>query len=211
MSVVPQDLPAFRLRRAELDHQRRERETREREAKAASLRAEQHARSAQQADEARQALASPHATLRLALDWFRTEWQAALPSKMHETDAVEPQSDWGAPAWTDHFRGWIDGPTDHLRRALAGMVNGNLSERMGAVYLFRLACLDFDILLAASRMEPPLADAYAAWYTEKAIGRLRERVRTVKEAPARPIDRPEWMDRLGIGQSESQARAVEGR
>src|SRR3990167_7330403 len=84
--------------------------------------------------------------LREALTWFRAEWQDALPRRLHETDpaAIEAGDSLGGAAWTERWRNYLMGePRDPLRRALAVMLRGPLFDRIGAQFLFRLACLDF--------------------------------------------------------------------
>lgn len=112
---------------------------------------------------------------------------------------------------------------------------GTLAERTGAAYLFVVACRDFDLRSAGLEMaghcvcsrihlpgcacadpdkgkhqhgacpEPalPLGEEYAAWFAERAIDRLRWRL----EHPpaARPVERAEWMDRLGFLTREEAA------
>jgi hypothetical protein len=47
----------------------------------------------------------------------------------------------------------------------------------------------------------PIFEEYVAWYTERAIGRLRWHI----EHPPAPrlLDRPEWMDRIGFRTTEA--------
>jgi hypothetical protein len=208
-------LPASRVARVEAAHRRAERqEDARREAEAAeNLR--RHQQRAAELEEAKRALASPWASLRAALEWYRTAWQAALPIAMHTHD-VEPLDAWGGPQWTARFKGYLFGHPrdgvgpeaddivrDPLRVALAAMARGSLFERCGAVYLFRLGCLDFDPISAGLRMAPPITHDYAGWYCETAIGRLRERM-----AQAQRRHEESWQFRA---LSESQARAEAGR
>lgn len=217
---MPDPRPTFTVRRAEAAYVEAERTRKEAEAKDTAARLDAHARSQQQAQEAQRALASPHRSLREALEWFRAEWQAALPVRLHEGwDSVEPGDVLGAPAWTHKWRTWLssvdpgDGSVpvmDPLRRAhMAMTMSESLWERAGAAFLFRLGCLGFDPLSAARNMPDVLPVSYTAWYAEKAIDRLRERMENDRhKAPGR-VDRPEWMDRLHIGKSEAQHEAEE--
>lgn len=213
-------LPTFTLRRADAAYKVAERERAEREAKDEAARLDAHARSQQQAQEAQRALASPHRSLREALEWFRAEWQAALPVRLHEGwDSVEPGDVLGAPAWTHKWRTWLASvdpadksvPTmDPLRRAhMAMTMSESLWERAGAAFLFRLGCLGFDPISAGRNMPDVLPVTYTAWYTEKAIDRLRERIGQERSKPPGRVERPEWMDRLGIGKSDAQHHAEE--
>jgi len=184
--------------------------------------AAEHARSVAMAEEARRALASPYRDLREALDWFRAEWQAALPSRIHEHGAVAPGDLLGGPAWTHRFSAWLSEgdapdegapvrpPRDPLRRALWSMSRGSsLWDNAGAAFLFRLACLGYDVERTAAAMPDPLGHLYCGWYAEKAIGRLREvMAQEQRRLPAR-VDRLEWMDRLHIGRSDAQHAAEE--
>lgn len=212
-----QTLPSFTVRRAEAAFKTAEKEREAAEAKATAERLTAHARSQQQAQEAQRALASPHRSLREALEWFRAEWQASLPVRLHEGwDSVEPGDVLGAPAWTLKWRNWLMSvdpkddtvPMDALRRAhMAMTMSESLWERSGAAFLFRLGCLGFDPLSAGRNMPDPLPVTYTAWYAEKAIDRLREKMEQERrKAPGR-VERPEWMTRLGIGKSDAQANA----
>lgn len=212
-------LPVFTVRRAEEAYRQREKERERAEAIAEQRRLAQHARSQQQAQEARRALASPHRSLALALAWFRAEWQASSPWRLHEHDEEWQKGDvLGAPAWTERWKTWLmevdpDDPTparDPLRRAhLLLRSSESPFDNAGADYLFRLACLDFDMERAALSMVPPIALPYIPWYAEKAIDRLRERMEAEHHRQAPTVPRPEWMARLGIGKSEAQHRAEE--
>lgn len=215
----PRPLPSFTVRRAEAAFKTAEKEREAAEAKATAERLAAHARSQQQAQEAQRALASPHRSLREALEWFRAEWQASLPVRLHEGwDSVEPGDVLGAPAWTLKWRNWLMSvdpkddtvPMDALRRAhMAMTMSESLWERSGAAFLFRLGCLGFDPLSAGRNMPDPLPVTYTAWYAEKAIDRLREKMEQERrKAPGR-VERPEWMDRLGIGKSDAQHHAEE--
>ena len=187
------------------------------EAVAAQRRLEQHARSQQQIQEARRALASPHASLRHALDWFRTEWQAALPWGMHSS-VVEDAL--GSPDWSERWRTFLTAhdpdrerddpwPYDPLRRAWMwlGRPGTNLSDAAAGRYLFRLASLGFDMERAALTMDPPLPLPYIGRYTESAIDRLRERVHDEQRKAAPAVNRAGWMDRAAIGRDISDAQA----
>lgn len=218
--TLPRDpLPAFNVRRVEAAYKVAERERAAAEARAEAQRLDAHARSQQQAQEAQRALASPHRSLREALEWFRAEWQAALPVRLHEGwDSVEPGDVLGAPAWTHKWRLWLSSvdpgddavPMDPLRRAhMAMTMSESLWERAGAAYLFRLGCLGFDPLSAGRNMPDRLPVTYTAWYAEKAIDRLRERMEQERHRPPGRVERPEWMDRLHIGKSDAQHAAEE--
>lgn len=206
---------AARVARAESAYKRAQKEREAEEAKAEQERLKRHARSQQQAQEAHRALASPHRSLALALAWFREEWTAATPARVHAANVVDEM---GAPQWTERYRTWLmevdwddpARPRDPLRMAHVAMrASESLFDKYGAEYLFRVACMGWDLLSAATVMDPPIAVPYVAWYAEKAIDRLREKVELERHRPAPKVDRPEWMDRLGIGRSEAQANAEE--
>lgn len=181
--------------------------------------AEAHARSQQQAQEAERALASPHRSLRLALDWFASEWTASLPVRLHKADVAGDAS----PEWSDrwktwltaHDEGWKPGedvppPFDPVRRAWLSLRRStSMFDMFVAEYLFRLASMGFDMRAAAVTMDPPLAVPYIPGYTEKAIDRLRERIEGERRKPPAAVSRPEWMDRLSIGKSDAQHAAEE--
>lgn len=219
IGTVPQELPAFRLRRAESEYRRREREAAEREAREAQARMKAHARSAQQAEEARRALASPHRSLREALDWLRAEWEASGPLRLHEgADTVEERDTLGSPAWTARWLRWLtandpdDGevrPFDPMRRAMLAMTRSGAVEASLAGYLFRLACMGWDMEAAGLSLVPPVDVVYVGPYAEHAVRRLRERMEQERRREPASVSRPEWMDRLRIGRSESQ-HAAEG-
>lgn len=213
-------MPTFTVHRAEQAYKTAEKERAAAEARDEAKRLDAHARSQQQAQEAQRALASPHRSLREALEWFRAEWQAALPVRLHEGwDSVEPGDVLGAPAWTLKWRNWLssvdpgDGEAplyDPLRRAhMALTMSDSLWDRAGAAFLFRLGCLGFDPMCAARNMPDTLPTAYVAWYTEKAIDRLRERMAKERTKEPGKVERPEWMDRLHIGKSDAQHAAEE--
>jgi len=214
-----QPLPAFIVRRAEASYRDAEEARKKAEAAAAVRMAEANARSIAQAEEAERALASPHRSLRLALDWFTHEWTASLPVRLHKADVAGDAS----PEWADRWKAWlmahdegwqpgedVPPPFDPTRRAwLRLRRSSNLFDKFVAEYLFRLASLGFDMRAAARDMDPPIAVPYIPGYTEKAIDRLRERIEGERRKPARTVDRPEWMDRLNIGKSDAQHAAEE--
>jgi hypothetical protein len=138
--------------------------------------------------------------LRSALDWFRAEWQASLPEKLHESAVhVADDDHLGGPAMTDRFRDyissgvmWVDGEPwrlegarGRIRPVLVDMAtSGSALERKAAHYLFVLACMDFDPERAGMRMTPPLLPEYSFYYAEKAIVRIAQRM-TQHEARSR--------------------------
>ena len=209
----------FTVRRAEAAYKTAEDQRRRIEAQEEADRLAKHARSQQQAQEAQRALSSPHRSLREALEWFADEWRASFPARLHEAFSVEADAVLGSPAWTERWKTWMtandpakdsDAPPTYepIRRAhMAMTMSESLFDRCGAAYLFRLACLGFDPIAAGRNMDTPLGVEYVAWYTEKAIARLRERMdKERQKAPGR-VDRPEWMERLHIGKSEAQHEA----
>jgi len=159
-----------------------------------------------------------------ALAWFRAEWQASLPQRIHEGwSSVEPDDALGAPAFTQRFLRYLlagdDGQQrDPLRSALARMRrSGSVFERCGALYLFVLACSDFDPETAGKRMggrcicqQPehherqcpvrtsPILAEYVVWYCEKALERLAEVMEQPQRRQGRAVERPHWMDRIGF-------------
>jgi hypothetical protein len=208
----------FTVQRAEAAYKRAEEERKRLEAKDEQDRVVAHARSMQTSQEAQRALSSPHRSLREALEWFRDEWTATHPPKLHEDgETSEPDDVLGAPAWTLRWKRWLssvdpadpDVPMyDPLRRAHMSLtMSESLWDRSGAAFVFRLACCGFDPLAAARNMPDPLPVTYVAWYTEKAIDRLREVVARERTRQPGKVERPEWMDRLGIGKSEAQHHA----
>ena len=120
-----------------------------------------------------------YADLRAQLAWFRTEWQAALPEKLHlNASQVDDGDHLGGPAMTRRFRDYLtETPRDPLRQAMAEMTKGGLLESSAARFLFVLACQDFDVVAAGYAVRPPITAEYASYYADKAIGRLRERMR----------------------------------
>lgn len=211
------DAPAFTVRRADEAYKRAEKAREAREARDEQARLAQHARSQQRAEAAREALAHPYRDLAIALAWFKDEWQASTILRLHDIQD-DPN---GAPEWTERWKRWLEAhdpardaddpwPWDPLRRAhLAMRASDSAFDRAGADYLFRLACLGFDMERAALAMDPPLALPFIAWYAEKAIDRLREKVQAARTKPASIVPRPEWMARLRIGKSEAQHAAEE--
>ena len=207
------EIAAFTVREAE--------EARKRAESAAETdRITQHARSQQQAEEAKRALASPHSSLRKALAWFRFEWTAADPVRLHKADVAGDAS----PEWSDRWKDWLTAhdenrdpqddstrpPFDPLRRGWLGLRrSSSMFDRAVAEYLFRVASLGFDLEAAALTMDPPQPPPYIAGYAEKAIDRLRERVEGERHRPAPTVPQPEWMGRLGIGKSDAQHAAEE--
>jgi hypothetical protein len=163
--------------------------------------------------------------LRTRLAWYRAIVAADAPLKLHHMDIGWDAT--GAPSMTRAFVRYITEEASQLQQALATMARGGPSDRTGALYLYLLACSDFDPVTAGQRMvgchhtprcadDPgsealrramvpitcsapllPLPDSYAPWYAEKALARLRERL--AAKPPARKVTRPAWMDRAGIG------------
>lgn len=238
-------LPAWRVARAEANTRRRDREEDARQEREDRANTDAHALSAARVKEAKQSVESPYATLRAALGWFKFEWQTALPLTLHEGwSSVEPMDALGAPAWTARMATYLFGrkpkagedplsdqpPTDPLRLAWLWMSrSSSLFDRCGAVFLFRLACMDFDVIRTGLSMgghclcltpcrpstscpcpSSPITETYAPWYAEKAIDRLRERVVKASRRDAPTVKRQAWMDRVGVGLSESQSIAEAG-
>lgn len=160
--------------------------------------------------------------LRKALDWFKAEWQADLPMRLHESAVhVDEQDHLGGPRMTDRFRDyldsgvmWVDGeawkldsPKGRVRPVLMSMATGSLLERRAAHYLFALACLDFDPERAGLSMQPPLLPEYAHYYAEKAITRLAQRLLHSErraEMPWQISKQYREIDERGVGVPTSQ-------
>ena len=136
-----------------------------------------------------------------ALEWFRHEWQADLPARLHESAVhVEDHDHLGGPRMTDRFRDyiasgvmWVDDeawqlepPKGRVRPVLVTMAMGSNLERHAARFLFTLACLDFDPEQAGMAMTPPLMPEYSFYYTEKAITRLAKRMRQSEDRDRLP-------------------------
>jgi hypothetical protein len=159
-------------------------------------------------------------SLREGIAWYRAEWQGALPSRLHEGwSTVEPDDALGTPAWSERFRRYLLASSrDPVRSALAEMARGGLGERVAARFLFRLACLDFDLRAAGLAMGGcehevrharcevpalPLGPEYVGFYADRALARLRERMERLPQrgrpSGARIVERPAWMDRAGVG------------
>ena len=139
---------------------------------------------------------TPWRSLRLALDDFRAAWQEGIPTRLHESSGhVESQEvlgvpPLGGPAMTDRFRDFLTKPArTPMRRAVQRMrESGSLTDRVGAQYLFALACRDFDVFAAGLSLTPPLMPEYAPWYAERAIRRadeVSEQVERQRERPRR--------------------------
>lgn len=120
-----------------------------------------------------------------ALSWFKDEWQAPIPERLHRHQ-VDDGDRLGGPALSERFRRYLlDPPRDDLRRAMLEMATGSLFERVAAHYLFALACRDFDPAAAGLSMSPPLMPEYSTYYAEKAVARLRERMERVDRPRSR--------------------------
>ena len=180
--------PRVIVTRAESEFERRRREAERAQADADRLNAKRCEVSQAARRAAELSLGSPHASLRDALNWFRWEWQAAIPTVMHTHS--EDIGALGGPAWAERFRSYLmgrrlrdqpdgdaEGPmSDPFRACWARMwLAGSLADRIGAMFLFRLACLDWDWVRTGETMDPPIGDAYIELYTQQAIDRLRVR------------------------------------
>lgn len=181
-----------------------------------------------------------HAEVHAALAWFRDVWASTVDvARIHEGFAsVEPGDQNGGPAWHRRFvRFIVEGPETYspVRMAWARMrYRGGLTDRTGAVFLFVLACRDFDLRSAGLEMlghcvcpaihlpecgcadpeqgrhqhgacpspSQPLFEEFVPWYAERAINRLREKLD--EEPPARTVERPAWMDRIGFETGDGQ-------
>ena len=125
---------------------------------------------------------TPWRSLRLALDDFREAWQEGIPTKLHESSEVVESEEMngfpplGDPRMTDRFKTFVrDTPRIPMRQAVRRMADSsNLTDRVGARYLFALACRDFDVFAAGLSLIPPLMPEYAPWYAERAIRRADE-------------------------------------
>lgn len=160
-------------------------------------------------------------SLAALLKWFRTEWQAEMGSgRIHvrDTDAG------GDPDWHARFRALVELPKVKdgdpvewtgssstslpLRYHLRNMARASHRGRTRAEFLFRLACLDFDVMVAARHTSPAAWDhhgeQWALDFAENSLRRLHRRC----------ID-PRWNDAEGprtfvqrrIGKSEAQSAA----
>lgn len=214
-------------------------------AAAASLRyTQEHDRSERAAERERMAIVRPWPGLLASIGWFKREWQDALPRHLHDAwDTVEPGDSLGSPRLNDRWRAYLFGGTDThepIRHALRGMaLSSDRSDRVGAAYLFTLACMDFQPALAGwalaghcacyierddlgkpTEAHPehptvctdrllPLPDEYVLDYAQRMIDRLRALVVRAERQLPRSLPEPEWKARLGIGVSESQHRAQE--
>lgn len=220
---------ASRVARAEVRYQHAQRKEEAAETERGLRYARENRRSEERAQAERMQIESQWRELRDALAWFRREWTGALPRTLHRSAShVEPGDVQGAPELTDPWRAYIarvDGAErdpDPIRAAIRSMVTGpNRYDRVGARYLFALACADFDPVKAGQEMHGvcvclsreehdgspaegirpapcptlPLSDEYSPWYTVQAIERLRQVVS--RRAKRRP----------GVVISESQAIA----
>lgn len=135
------------------------------------------------------------------LAWFRTEWQADLPRRLHESASqVESEDHLGGPRMTDRFAAYIasgvvwlpherpdgevemealrlESPRGRVRHALAAMATSkSLLERVDARFLFALACRDFDVVAAGLSLTPPIMPEHVPFYAQTGIRWLRERM-----------------------------------
>ena len=123
---------------------------------------------------------SQYQALRVALREFRDAWQEGMPERLHESaehvEAVDPLGQvLGDPAMTERFRRLLlGGLHTPMRRAVRQMAYGSLSDRVGARFLFALACRDYDVRAAGLSMSPPLMPEFSPWYAERAIRRAFE-------------------------------------
>jgi len=139
--------------------------------------------------------------LRGALDWFRREWQAELPERLHESAVhVDDLDHLGGPIMTERFKDYIgsgvmwvgdevrslETPRGLLRQVLSDMARGSLLERQAARFLFLLACRDFDPESTGLAMRPPITFEYSPYYAEKALGRLRQRMEQREQRKRQP-------------------------
>lgn len=154
----------------------------------------------------------PPAALTALLDWFRTEWEAEIPPDIHARGVwhdKEASSALGAPALAPAFSAYLMGSpyaTDHDPRLdmwTAGSVrirpmHAVLADMAGtdpladgayrAAWLFRLACLGWDIE-ATARETPGFPPQVARDYTRTALERAwwawhRHRARETREVAA---------------------------
>jgi len=139
--------------------------------------------------------------LRVALEWFKEEWQTDLPEKLHEASVHVSELDHlGGPSMTERFLHYLDSGVlwvgdevwrlerahGRLRQVLTDMARGSFIERRAARFLFVLACQDFDPERAGMAMTPRLTSDYSPYYTEKVIARLRERMEQAEERRHQP-------------------------
>lgn len=203
----------------------------------------EHDRSERRANVRRMVIAGKWPELRAAIGWFKREWRAALPSDMHDGwDTVEPGDTLGSPRLNDRWRAYLysDGALNEpIRAAMREMaLADNQADRVGAAFLFTLACMDFEPARVGWKLEGhcacevprdelrrptvvhpgdevcpapllPLPDEYTSDYALRTIDRLRSLVLAEERRGPRPLPEPEWKARLG--RSESQAIAEEGR
>jgi len=126
--------------------------------------------------------------------WFRRETELAYPARIHSRD----YSEGGTPEWHGAFRAWLlahPGSTDRegdiknpYRFWLWSMANGGRSGRVGAEYLYRLACLDGDWLAAARTFTPLTAEGehLARAYAIATLRRFWRRMQTVPHREVTP-------------------------
>lgn len=202
---------ASRTARAESRYREQEREA-ERAEQATALRyAREHEQSEGRAQRERMAVATPWPSLLGAIGWFKRQWLDGLPASLHRSGGhVEPDDTAGTPELTGRWRAYIARMDDLLERepepirdAIRYMATGpNRYDRLGARYLFALACADFEPVKAGWEMRGvcvcltaeehalapcpamPISDEYSPWYAERAIERLRQVV--MKRAQRRP-------------------------
>jgi len=119
--------------------------------------------------------------------WYLSEVAAEAPQRLHQRGLNEM----GAPEWHGSFRAWL------LARAFVTDVHGDLrypcafwlrlwagegrESRIGAEYLFRLACLDGDWLAAARTITPLTEDGeiMARVYTVTVLQRFWRQMQTL--------------------------------
>ena len=185
----------------------------------------EHDQSEKRAQRERMEVARPWPSLLGQLGWFKRQWLEGLPAALHRSGGhIEPDDVHGSPELTQKWRTYI-GRMDDLserepepvRDAIRYLATGpNRYDRLGARFLFALACADFEPVKAGWEMRGvcvclsdeehqlapcpamPLSDEYSPWYAERAIERLRQVV--MKRAQRRP----------GVRISESQAIAEAG-
>jgi hypothetical protein len=145
-------------------------------------------------------------TLPELLTWYRSEWNAETPGRIHVrlTDAG------GTPEWHERFRSLINGDLRGfpLRYQLRSMARRGSRSQARARFLYVLACQGFDVKRTASALAPGndhYARAWAASYATFALRQLYDMAhdpeRTHEDGTARTFVEKR------ISKSEAQAAA----
>jgi hypothetical protein len=151
------------------------------------------------------------ANLSRLVSWFRHEWHAEMGSgRIHVRDTDEG----GAPDWHQRFKDLINETDLHrfpMRYHLDRMSRSSTRGSRRAVFLFRLACSDFDVLSTVRATSPAGYDEHGEeWALDYAEASLRRLYRQATDVSVNDPDsgRPRrYLPR--VGKSEAQHRAEE--